>query len=388
MRHRVPWKLAGEALLAVLLLASMVVGVLLALQPSGATYLRILRYRDSGIEDFAIFPSRRVAASAKPFHLRDETAQGRVPHKVTLFSSEPQALDGLLDDNGTVAFLVARDDVLLYEHYFHGHTRASPSLVFSVSKSLLSLLVGIAVADGRLPPIDTPVTRLVPELASAGYGAVTLEHLLQQTSGMDYEESDNPFSLHPHMYYGDNLEPRLLRLGLREQPGTHFAYASGNAELMGLALSRALRPQSISAYFQQRVWGPIGAEYDAAWAVDHEGGLEKTFCCFSARAIDLVKIGLLYLHGGAWQGRQLVPNQWVARSTREGERDGSVWYYQLGWWRLTPGDPAFAAVGHLGQYVFVFPAQRIVIVRLGHDHGRLSTQDWGQLARYVAAHTR
>ena len=298
-----------------------------------ATVWRIITSDESSIEDYAQFPQRSLTASKTPFHfLVNETADTPL-HTVT-FDGQPELpLDDFLRQTDTVAFLLIQDDVILKESYFQGYDKSTPTMAFSMSKSLLSILIGAAIDDGLITSVDQSVTDFVPELAEAGYGRVTIRHLLQMTSGMDYVEVEGrDSSLHNRFYYTTRLEHELLRLRLDKEPGQEFRYKSGENALLGLILSRTIAPQTITAYTQARLWEPLGMEYDGAWNLDSEDGLEKTWCCLSATARDYAKLGRLMLHEGEWNLCQIIPAAWVQESTQLDVSDGSVWNYQYQWW--------------------------------------------------------
>lgn len=228
--------------------------------------------------------------------------------------------------------------------------------------------------------VDQPVTDYVPELAEKGFSAVTLRHLLQMTSGIDYAENDNPLGLHVRFYYTDHLEDEILKLKLREPPGRRFVYKSSDAFLLTLALHRALGGKSIAEYMQERLWNSLGMEYGGAWSLDHEpDGLEKTGCCLTATARDFAKFGRLYLNKGQWDGRRVVSEDWVAASTTPDVTAGSAWDYQRMWWLVSRNRSDFMAAGHLGQFLYVNPSDKIIIVRLGKSSGGLSRREWGNV---------
>lgn len=341
---------------------------------------RTVVYNFSGIDDYRIFPRRTLTAAPKPFHFREGRGETVVPAVVSFGSRRDVSLSELLPATDTVAFLVVKDDAIAFERYFGGYDRATPSLSFSMAKSILSLLVGCAIADGYLTSLDQPVTDLVPELKNKGFMQVTLKHLLQMTSGIDYAENDFPFGQHVRFYYTDRLEQEILGLRLRERPGTRFTYKSGDAFLLTLALQRALVGKSITQYMQERLWHPLGMEYDGSWSIDHApDGLEKTGCCLAATARDFAKFGRLYLNMGIWDGRLIIPEGWVRESTRIDTVDGSAWNYQRLWWLVARGRPDFMANGHLGQFLYVNPSAGTIIVRLGRSMGGLSREDWVQV---------
>ena len=130
-------------------------------------------------------------------------------------------------------------------------------------------------------------------------------------------------------------------------------------------------------------------EYGGLWSIDHQGnGLEKTFCCISARARDYAKFGRLYLNHGNWNGRQIVTRNWVEQSTQVDTAEGSAWDYQYQWWLVSRDNGDYMAAGHLGQYVYVNPPRQLVIVRLGRSSGGLNSANWRELFVSLSARVR
>jgi CubicO group peptidase (beta-lactamase class C family) len=351
---------------------------------SPETVFRIIRYNTSGIDDYKIFPSRPLRASQTPFHFVHASDESRIPQRITFGEVKGIPFDEFLKSNETVAFLVIKNDTVLFERYYDGYSPSSPSFSFSMAKSFLSILIGCAIDDRYIQSVDQRVTDFVPELAENGFGHVTIKHLLQMTSGMDYVESDNPFGIHPRFYYTTNLNREILKLRVRENPGQTFSYKSGENALLALILTRALRTMSITDYMQRRIWEPLGLEYNGAWSIDREDdGLEKTWCCLSATAKDFAKLGRLYLNKGNWNGKQIVSKSWVEQSTRLGTSDGSTWDYQYQWWLVLRECSDFAAVGHLGQYLYISPEKRVIIVRLGRSRGSHDHKKWMKFLTFL-----
>lgn len=374
-------------------IAIVVLIVAVAVTISSCTFGRLLKYNYSGVDDYKIFPERPLRASTEPWRFPEDFDTGLVPERITFDGRVDVSLDDLLAENDTLAFLVIKNDVLVAERYYNGHDRAARSLSFSMAKSFTSILIGCAIRDGLIGDVRDPVSRYVPELADAGFDRVTIEHLMQMTAGVRYKESDSLLRKHPYWYYADNLEERLLRLKLKREPGTKWEYSSGENMLLALILKRVLAPRTITDYTQDKLWSPLGAEYDAAWSVDRlPDGIEKTYCCLSARARDFAKIGRLYMHNGDWNGRQLVPADWVRRSTEVDTSNGSADFYQYQWWIMNPGSGAFWAGGHLGQYIYVDPRRDLIIVRLGTSRGDISLMKWREffpvLAQEIQARSR
>lgn len=360
----------------------MTLGTLVALLTGCGTYGRMLRHGPSGVDDDRIFATRELARSPHPFLFRDETTGGDVPEQVRIAGYQTTDLEKILRDNDTLAFLVIRDDALLSERYFNGSSRDAISLGFSMTKSILALLVGCAIDDGLLHSVDDPITRYVPELQGRGFEAVTLRRLLMMTSGLDYCENDNPFGLHAYLYYcEDCLERAALRFELAEPPGTRYRYKSGDNLLLALALRRVLAGETLTAYLQRRVWNALGMEHGATWSTD--GEMEKSWCCIAATARDFAKFGMLYLCGGQWGNQRIVSADWISNATTITEADGASWQYQFAWWHPFRDRSHYTMVGHLGQYVYVNPDTRVVALRLGTSLGGLSMEQWWELLAAV-----
>jgi CubicO group peptidase (beta-lactamase class C family) len=345
-----------------------IVALLLISALSSCQIGRFIFYNFAGIDDHKKFQSRTLTPNSAPFQFH-HTDSGRFPKAI---NNTPFA--DYLESNKTVGFLIIKSDTIQYQQYFKGYEEESVVPSFSMAKSVTSILIGCAIEDGLIGSVNDPVTKYVPELEKNGFGQVTLKHLLQMTSGMKFNESYfNPFGEAASYYYGRNLLKQIWRMKLETTPGTRFQYVSGSTQLLGLVLDRQLKDKSITEYLQEKLWTPLGMEHDASWSIDKKkNGLEKTFCCLNATALDYAKIGRLYLNNGKWNGQQLVPESWVKESTQVDTTDGSISYYQYQWWLPTPGED-FMAVGILGQYIYVNPKKDLVIVRLGKDKGKA---DW------------
>lgn len=307
---------------------------------------------------------------------------GKAPKSASI-NEKAIAFDDYLETNHTVAFLIIRNDTIQYEKYFHGYDKTSIVASFSMAKSVTSMLIGCAIGDGLIKSVDEPVTNYLPELKKNGFEKVTIKHLLQMTSGLDFKESYfNPFGEAASFYYGRNLKKKIKRMKLKSEPGKTFEYVSGNPQLLGLILANALKTKTVSEYFQEKIWKPSGMEYGASWSIDQKkNGLEKTFCCINARARDFAKLGRLYLNEGNWNGKQLIPQEWVKESTKIDTANGSAWFYQYQWW-LPSRNGDYMARGILGQYIYVNPVKKLIIVRLGKKPGGIN---WSSLFTTIAA---
>ncbi|MFN7913503.1 MAG: serine hydrolase domain-containing protein [Bacteroidota bacterium] len=329
---------------------------------------RFVFYNFADIKDYKKFPSRPLKANANHFSF-ETTANGKFPKEINGVS-----FNKFLESNKTVAFLIIRNDTIHYENYFKGYNKESIVPSFSMAKSVTSILIGCAIDDSLIKSIEEPITNYIPELQKRGFNKVTIKHLLQMTSAIKFNESYvNPFGHAASFYYGRHLRKKINQMKLKGEPGKRFEYVSGNTQLLGLVLERALKTKSITTYLQEKIWTPLEMEYDASWSIDkNKNGLEKTFCCLNARARDFAKIGRLYKNKGSWNGKQIISQQWVESSTKLDTTEGSASYYQYQWWLPNPGKD-FMAEGILGQFVYVNPSKDLIIVRLGKKEGKT---DW------------
>lgn len=359
------------------------------------TVMRVIRYGDTDIDDFSHYPGRELLASETPFvfGVSDLPYQPSYAALEKLDSSDLEAFNGAHD---SIAFLVIHDDTIVFERYFQGHTASSLSQAFSMSKSVFSAVVGMAIEDGYLQGVDQPITDLVPELAPRGFADVTFRHLLTMTSGSSYVENDNPFGEHVILNYTPRLEAEILQFAMEDTPGSQYRYKSGDNALLALALDRALGDESITAYTQRRVWTPLGMEHRGVWTIDREGdGLEKTWCCLAASARDFAKFGRLFLNQGRWNGEQIVPAEWVAESAGRKQIPDSAWPaeyraagwrgYGYQWWLASEQDGDYFALGKDGQFLYVNPRHSVIIVRLGWSSGGLYSSKWIELFQTIAA---
>lgn len=346
--------------------------VTVALTLSSCKVGRFIYWNFADINDNKKFPARAVNKDAATLFHFDSTGEKRHPTKMTDDGKE-LSFDAFLEKHKTVAFLIIQNDTIRYENYFKGYNKSKEVPSFSVAKSVMSILVGCAIEDGYIKSVEQPVTDFIPELKENGFSKVKIIHLLQMTSGIKFNEGYvNPFGHAASYYYGRNLKKAMKRLKLEDEPGEFFNYISGNTQLLGWVLERALKDQSISGYLSTKLWQPLGMEYDASWSLDKKEGMEKTFCCINAVARDYAKIGRLYLNNGQWDGEQIVPKDWVTKTVTPNNK---VSFYNYSWWMI-PGSGSYYAHGILGQYIYVNPEKNLIIIRLGSKEGDMG---WAML---------
>ncbi|MCX2742109.1 serine hydrolase domain-containing protein [Pontibacter anaerobius] len=329
---------------------------------------KALIYNLANIDDNTIFDQRKIDApfTAQPWPLAEKYNLVQLP----------QELEQLNEEMDPVAFLVVKDDSILYEQYWDGYSDESLSNAFSVAKSIVSMLVGVAIKEGHIKSVEQPVGDFLPRFRKGDKAKIKIKHLLWMSSGLNWDESYiNPLSMTTEAYYGSNLKKVINRLEAEEEPGKKFIYKSGDTQVLAFVLQQATG-MSLSEYAEEKLWKPLGAAQDAEWSIDQPEGMEKAYCCFFSNARDLARLGKLYLHNGVWNGDTIVPPAYVKASlTPNGlinSEDGKkVDFYGYQWW-LVPdykGQDIFYARGILGQYIIVIPEKGIILVRLGRQRG-------------------
>jgi CubicO group peptidase (beta-lactamase class C family) len=251
---------------------------------------------------------------------------------------------------------------------------------FSIAKSFVSAMIGIAVSEGAIHDIHQPVTDYLPEIKDPGFQKVTLEDLLTMRSGIKFNEGySNPFGEAAKFYYGLNLKRYTLKLKVVKAPGTAYDYQSGNTQILAMVLEKATGKR-LSEYFEEKIWKPMGASHSATWSLDSKKHREaKAFCCINAVPEDFALFGQLYLHGGVADGHSVVPGKWVEKTLtiRNDSKDSQGYPYTYLWRVMNNG--SFFAKGILGQFIFVCPQKNIVILRMGESAGDLDWPDFFQL---------
>ncbi len=276
------------------------------------------------------------------------------------------------------AVLVTVDGRPVVEHYGRNGDPQETGEVFSVTKSVMSMLIGIAIDEGSIAGVDQTLAELLPDyvpIMAPGVGAITLQQVLTMTGGIvaNYDPLDYPIDA--------DWVAVTLQTPLAGQPGGAFAYSDVNSDLLSAILVRATG-RSVLDYAREKLFGPLGISsepaatpivfadpgYDAqpgfGWATDPQGRQIGSFA-LKITPPEMAKLGQLYLDNGKWQGQQLVPAAWVADSTRaqvQSARDTLPEYGYQWWVGEADGHPAFAAVGLAGQLIEVVPELRLVVV--------------------------
>lgn len=279
-------------------------------------------------------------------------------------AAEPSlGIDAFLASHRNTGLLVMKGDIILAERYQYERKPGHRFNSMSMSKTVVAMLVGIALQEGRIRSLDDLAEAYAPELKGHPYGATSIRHLLTMSSGVKFVEAytgnddimrlARTLLLHRGPGGPEALEPYRERVA---PPGKVFSYASSETYVLGLVL-RAATGRNLSEYLSEKIWQPMGAEADAAWNID-AAGFELAYCCLSATLRDWGRLGLLLADGGARDGRQVIPAAWVKEAT--GNRAPMTGYGYQTW--VSPREDRFTLRGLRGQAVDVHPASRTVVV--------------------------
>jgi CubicO group peptidase (beta-lactamase class C family) len=311
-----------------------------------------------GIYDSLVFPSRTIPGS--------NTKDGWLHEGNTIALNEEQLK--ALKEVETTSFLVIQRGEIVAEHYFDAHTKNTVSNSFSAAKSVVGLLIGIAVDKGFIQSIDQPISDFL-DFISPKDSNVTIRHLLGMTSDIDWSESGaNPFSDNAEAYYGSDLLATMEKQPFKGGPNKVFDYASGNSQLLGFILEKATG-QTVSDFMSENLWKKIQAESDALWSLDSENGDEKAFCCLYSTTRDYARLGQLILNHGVWGTDTIISNTMLEEITTNYRLDGNKENHRYGlhyWILKDPNHKVIYARGIKGQYVISIPDLDVVIVRTGH----------------------
>jgi CubicO group peptidase (beta-lactamase class C family) len=381
--------------------------------PDESTYLaRTAAWGESDVLDYQKFPARDVPNSAQAFNYPKQLTPelfGGISYRSGGVQQQAN-LDELLASSDTTSFVVIKDDTIRYEGYFNGYSRDSIVTSFSTAKSITSALIGIAIDEGYIDDVNDPLIKYLPEMKGHGFDSMTIRDVLLMSTGIRFSTGDeagiistkfpytdlNPYQDEAASYEHTNMRKLALGLPASDEPvGVAFKYNQYHPLLLGLILERTTG-RTVSAYTSEKIWQPLGTEFPATWSLDStKHGFEKMESGLNGRAIDFAKFGSLFLHQGTWNGQQLITRRWVIESTAPDPTDARPWlshqdwknadgYYKYMWWGVPRdgGGYAYAAHGHLGQLIAVFPEERVVVVRFGKTDGPVDS--WDEVAMAVA----
>lgn len=326
-------------------------------------------FRETG----QVFESRAVSPQGEHWALPDGAPMAMPAIE---FAGETRDYARFAEDTYTNALMVIRDGRVVFEDYRNRSDARTRFIGFSMSKTITAMLVGIALEQGKIASLDDVVTRYLPELAGTGYEGVTLRQVLEMRSGVDYQERYD-FGANPS--FAGRLHEQAIVLnrmrfadGARETtranaPGSTFNYSTLDTFVIGWVLERATGIE-LAPFTEAHLWGPLGAESGGFWLADGPPGVGRELAGmgFNATLRDFGRLGQLLLEGGKRDGRQILPAGWVEQMTRMVPTGGPMPGYGLQTWQVDDEPGAYAAVGLAGQFIYVHPASRTVIVKLSY----------------------
>lgn len=366
---------------------------------TGCHAFRGLRWWYADLGDVDKFPAVELKKSTTPFEFTKTLG---------IESNNAFRLDTLLKNTNTVAFIVIRNDSILYENYWDNYQFDSKIPSFSVAKSFVSTLIGIALDEGFIKNTNEPVANYITEWSKKGeaYQKITIQDCLDMASGLDNQENYggvNMFTPMVRMYYGTNLEKEVLNAKIGSQRGK-FDYQSINTQVLAMVVERATG-KKVQDYLQEKIWQPLGMKYDASWSIDSKKqNTVKAFAALNAAPIDFAKLGRLFLKNGNWNGTQIIDENWVKTTTNPDTLLEKG--YKNQWWaspitkifmdslaavQYKNENPqttelnssknifwfqdygkSYRAEGILNQFIFVRPDKNLIIVRMGdYPKGRI-----------------
>jgi CubicO group peptidase (beta-lactamase class C family) len=283
-----------------------------------------------------------------------------------------------LERQSVAGLLVIKDGAVVYERYRLGNDRATRWISYSVTKSVVSMLIGAAIQDGYIRSVDEPVTDYLPRLKGSAYDDARIRDLLQMASGVAWDETynDPDSDINQASWSTLALYDYLDDKPRNGKPGDVFNYNTAETNLAGNLL-RAAIGNNLSAYLERKIWQPFGMEADANWNLTEPGGGEFGGCCINATLRDYGRLGLFALNNGRLaDGTPVLPKDWMEQSTTPSQ---SAPFYGYFWWLV--GNGAFRASGIFGQGIYVDPAANVVIAQHSARPDASRDEDWALQAR-------
>jgi CubicO group peptidase (beta-lactamase class C family) len=332
----------------------------------GLAYIDETRCRVGALSRYdTLFPARTIAAPKQPIPLTRAAAEPVIRYG---FAGLDLTLDDYLDRHPVTGLLIAKDDTILVERYQYGRTDTDRLTSFSMAKSIVGLLIGIALKEGAIRSLDDPAETYVPGLKDTEYGRTPIKALLLMSSGVAFsEEYSNPSS---DIYTLARLTLAQDPVGSlaavkrfntrRAVPGLRFSYSSAESLVLGLVLAAATK-RTVSDYAAEKLWQPLGAEADATWNIDATGQ-EITYAYVNAVLRDWARLGLMLANGGSWFGKTIISEDWLAASAANAIPAAFLVKYGYQIW-YSEDTTRFSLRGLRGQYVLIDPALKLVLVQ-------------------------
>jgi CubicO group peptidase (beta-lactamase class C family) len=314
-----------------------------------------------------LMPWHVIDPSDKPLAL--PVASEKMPAEI-MYQGRSLAFNEFLKQTDTNAFLVIRNGVLSYEWYKEGIIQSTQLPSYSVAKTMTSIMIGQLINQGKIKESDKFVDYFPNLKAGTSFDLVTIKHLLDMQAGVgvndNYPTGPAGWGVAIAQMYATTDIDWFLKNNRKMsfEPGSKSEYMSVDTQMLGMIIKK-VTGKRVADYFSRNVWQAVGAKYPATWNVDRVGGTEKTFCCFNASAIDYARVGMLLLNGGYAGPTKVIDNSWLKRMTTPVTTLDRDWGYGAQVWHPFPNTSL--ALGLHGQFIFVNPATRTVIVKLSDN---------------------
>lgn len=325
-----------------------------------------------------MFTSSEVLKSNTPHIFPRKKIEQVLPSTFT-YDGNTFNTEAFLDSSQIDALVIIQNDTLIYEKYYHNNSESTRHISWSVAKSFISAMFGMAMADGHIKSVHQNVEEYLPEMKGTGYEGVKIKDVLQMSSGVgfneDYGDWNSDISRYGRSFaWGSSQNEFAKTLKREREPGTFNHYVSINTHILAMILVKTTG-KSLTENLKEKIWDPLRMEYNAYWLVD-DSGMEMGLGGLNVTARDYAKMGQLFLHNGNWQGQQVIPLQWIKESTMadaEHLQPGSpnsahAMGYGYQWWipQSTMGE--FMARGIYNQYIYINPTTQTVIVKLSSNY--------------------
>lgn len=320
-------------------------------------FTKAMKYKKYELKSINDFEADRYKPNGKQFQFH----QGSIDLKTKL------ELDSMLAGTNKYAFLIIRNDSILYQFYNQNITDTTLLPSFSVAKSFVSTMLEIARAEGKIKSFEEPITNYLPELLGrdSKFGSIKIQHLLDMRSGIKSSENYfNPLSDVLRLGFGKNIAKKALKLNIEKEPNQKFEYKSINTQLLGMIIEKATG-KKLQTYYYEKIYQPLEMEHDATWMVDDANHREaRAFCCLNMTALDYAKFGKLFLNKGVFNGKRIVSEEWVAKCTNS-DTMKAYGGYKNQWWQGKKAN-TFYARGLLNQYIYIIPQEHTLLIHFGN----------------------
>jgi CubicO group peptidase (beta-lactamase class C family) len=317
-----------------------------------------------------VFQARKVGRGAQARALSRSAAEPEIRYT---YQSKVRGLDDYLARHRTTALLILKGDTILAERYQYDRKPEQRMASFSMAKTIVAMLIGVALSEKNIQSIDDSADKYVAELEGTPYGETSIRHLLTMSSGIRFTETyngiDDLATLSRLSTFGgsDGGVATVMPFRTRDRPpGERFHYSSAETQVLGLVL-RAATGRPLAEYLSEKIWQPMGAEADASWVID-KGGYEVALAGVNATVRDYARLGMLLANDGVLDGRRIIPAGWVSAATTPSARQfepgqlGSFFGYGYQTWIIPGRERSFMLRGLRGQGVFVDPTSKVVMV--------------------------